>query len=227
MPGVAGVDLVDPSTGPARSIAVGEVVRETIVERVGDRDFRLELGGFWQVHVAAAATLSEAVRRAVDDQLFDPAAANLDLYGGVGLLAAAIGDRFGPATHITSVESDERATEHAQENLADWVGASAVTARVDRYLARLTGQASRAERARLQRATVLLDPPRSGAGKEVVRSLAALKPAQLVYVACDPVALSRDVGALTRAGYRLAAVEGFDLFPNTHHVEAVASLIRA
>lgn len=226
MPGVRGVDLIAPSTGSARSVVVGARTEETIVERVGEREFRLDLGGFWQVHRAAAATLSSAVRRAVDDALFDPSAANLDLYGGVGLLAAAVADRFGAAIRITSVEADERATSHAQENLAEWVGASAVTSRVDRYLTRLAGQASRAELARLQRATVVLDPPRSGAGKGVVRSLAALRPAQLVYVACDPVALARDLGALRREGYRLASIEAFDLFPHTHHVEAVASLVR-
>ena len=227
LPGISSIDLVQTSTGTARSLADGEGAGAVVTERVGDREFRLDLGGFWQVHTSAAATLSDAVRRFVDDQLFDPAAANLDLYGGVGLLAAALGDRFGATTRITSVESDPRATEHAQENLSDWVGASAVTERVDRYLRRLAGQASRTERSRLSRATVVLDPPRSGAGKDVVKSLAALKPAQVVYVACDPVALSRDVGALRREGYEVTAIEGFDLFPNTHHVEAVASLVRS
>ncbi|BDZ45867.1 class I SAM-dependent RNA methyltransferase [Naasia aerilata] len=226
LPGAQGVQLIHPSTGGARLLPAGEDAGEAITERVGEREFRLDAGGFWQVHVAAAATLSDAVSRAVDGQLFDPAAANLDLYGGVGLLAAAVGDRFGPSTRITSVESSPRATEHAHENLADWVGATAVTARVDRYLSRLAGSASKAERARLQRGTVVLDPPRSGAGKDVVRSLAALGPAQLIYVACDPVALARDLGALVRNGYEVTSLEGFDLFPNTHHVEAVAALVR-
>jgi tRNA/tmRNA/rRNA uracil-C5-methylase (TrmA/RlmC/RlmD family) len=166
------------------------------------------------------------VQDAVDDALLDPSAANLDLYGGVGLLAAALGDRFGRALRITSVESDRRATEYAQENLADWVGATAATARVDRYLERLVTNAGRGERARLSRATVILDPPRSGAGKAVVRALGALRPAQLVYVACDPVALARDLGNLQRQGFRVTGVSAFDLFPNTHHVEAVATLVR-
>jgi tRNA/tmRNA/rRNA uracil-C5-methylase (TrmA/RlmC/RlmD family) len=47
-----------------------------------------------------------------------------------------------------------------------------------------------------------------------------------VYVACDPVALARDVGALTGGGYELESLEGFDLFPHTSHVEAVARLVR-
>lgn len=224
--GSRGIDVVAPSSGAPLLLEVGDrdAAAATIVERVGQREFRLDAGGFWQVHAAAASMLTEAVASAVDAQQFDPGAANLDLYGGVGLLAAAIGDRFGPTTRITSVEAEKRATEHAQENLADWVGAVAATGRVDRWLGRLAAEAGRGEQDRLQRGTVVLDPPRSGAGKEVVRALGRLRPAQLVYVACDPVALARDLGALQREGYTVTGVRGFDLFPNTAHVEAVASL---
>lgn len=228
VPGAQRVDLIAPSASPARRLVLGDESpeRESITEQVGDREFRLDLRGFWQVHRHAATTLTEAVGRAVDDSLFDPAAANLDLYGGVGLLAAAVGDRFGGTTRITSVESDARATEYARENLGDWAAAAAVTARVDRYLDALVRSASTAERARLSRATVVLDPPRAGAGKQVVAALGSLRPAQIVYVACDPVALARDLGALGRSGYRVASMEAFDLFPHTHHVEAVAALVR-
>jgi tRNA/tmRNA/rRNA uracil-C5-methylase (TrmA/RlmC/RlmD family) len=104
------------------------------------------------------------------------------------------------------------------------VGARAVTARVDRFLDDLAADAGSAERARLRDATVVLDPPRSGAGRAVVDRLAELRPRQLVYVACDPVALARDVGLLRAQGYELADLAAFDLFPNTHHVEAVARL---
>ncbi|MFE4948554.1 class I SAM-dependent RNA methyltransferase [Leifsonia sp. NPDC056665] len=195
-----------------------------IRERVGEREFRLDARGFWQVHRQAAATLTEAVRSAVDEALFDPRAANLDLYGGVGLLAAALGDRFGSTLRITSVEADEAATDDAAENLAEWVGASAVTARVERFVTGLAAEATAAERARLRAATVVLDPPRSGAGREVVEAVAAMRPAQIVYVACDPVALARDVAYFAERGYPLRTLRAFDLFPNTHHVEAVATL---
>ncbi|HEY5231458.1 MAG TPA: class I SAM-dependent RNA methyltransferase, partial [Galbitalea sp.] len=73
---------------------------------------------------------------------------------------------------------------------------------------------------------VVLDPPRSGAGKAVVDALADLEPEQLVYVACDPVALARDIALFAEHGYILGALRAFDLFPNTHHVEAVARLVR-
>jgi tRNA/tmRNA/rRNA uracil-C5-methylase (TrmA/RlmC/RlmD family) len=214
------IDVLEPSTGTARLI-VGRQKPTVILERVGDRDFRVDDGGFWQVHRSAAATLTTAVQDAIDGALFDPRANNLDLYGGVGLLAAAVGDRFGSTTRITTVESDSRATGHAGENLSEWLGARAVTARVERYVAQLAASGER-----LRGATVILDPPRSGAGRPVVDALAALAPEQLVYVACDPMALARDVGFFAEHGYRLASIRAFDLFPNTHHLEAVATLTK-
>ncbi len=229
-PGAAHVDVVAPSSGGAR-VLVAERDRRgkpkrpprgEVAEVVEGREFTLEQGGFWQVHANAARTLYRAVQDAIDAAAFDPRAANLDLYGGVGLLAAAVGDRFGETVRITTVEADERATDHAAANLADWVGASAVTARVDRFVQGLVATASRAERDALARSTVVLDPPRSGAGRAVIEALGELRPRQLVYVACDPVALARDVGYLREAGYALEELRAFDLFPNTHHVEAVA-----
>jgi tRNA/tmRNA/rRNA uracil-C5-methylase (TrmA/RlmC/RlmD family) len=144
----------------------------------------------------------------------------------VGLLAAAVGDRFGASVRITSVESDARATDSAAENLSDWVGASAQTERVDRFLQRSLAESGQAELARLAAGTVVLAPPRSGAGRAVVDQLGALAPAQVVYVACDPVALARDVALFAGHGYELRTLRAFDLFPNTHHVEAVALLTR-
>lgn len=126
-----------------------------------------------------------------------------------------------------SVESDPRATEHAGENLAEWVGARAETARVDRYVGRLRAEASERERERLSRGVVVLDPPRAGAGREVVEGIAALAPQTVVYVACDPVALARDLATFAIHGYRAdGGVHGLDLFPNSHHVEAVVALRR-
>ncbi len=236
--GVQVIDLVAPSADRARvsarasegvgSSARGKQSRPTMIrERVGSREFRLAEDGFWQVHRQAPATLSAAVARLIDADRFDTQAANHDLYGGVGLLAAAMGDRFGQTTRMTSVESDEQATEFAAENLAAWVGARAVTARVDRYLSEARKTVSARERQAWAGATAVLDPPRAGAGREVVNALTALSPEQLIYVACDPVAFARDVKFFTAGGYALEALEAFDLFPNTHHVELVARFGRA
>lgn len=236
------IDLVQPADGRVRILPRPEEQRgrsrgraqrrgpapapEVVVERVGDRSFRVDAGGFWQVHRLAARTLTETVAAALRGLGgIDPDGWHLDLYGGVGLFAATIAEHGGPSTRVTTVESDARATEHAGENLADWVGARAETGRVDRWLGKLGADASTAERERLSRGLVLLDPPRAGAGREVVESIAAVAPAAVVYVACDPVALARDIATFRAAGYEPARVDALDLFPNSHHVEAVATLI--
>ena len=213
------LDVLSPSTGGAR-LFYGSQKPSTITEVVGDREFRLSDSGFWQVHRAAASTLTRAVQEAIDPERFDPRAANLDLYGGVGLLAAAVADRFGPTTRITTVESDEKATDYAGSNLAEWTGAQAVTGRVERFLADYAGGP------RAGAATVVLDPPRSGAGAQVVDALVRTAPAQVVYVACDPIAFARDAKLLSDRGYSLSRLRAFDLFPNTHHFEAIGTFHR-
>lgn len=214
------IDIVATSSGDVLVLPAGKR-SPLITETVGEREFQLDARGFWQVHEHAAQLLTSAVQAAIDPDAFDPSVPNLDLYGGVGLLAAAVGDRFGADTRITSVESESAATGFATQNLAEWTGAHAVTARVDRYLARLPGGGDV-----YRAATIVLDPPRSGAGKLVVSQIAGLCPAQVIYVACDPVALARDIAQFALKGYRLDGIRAFDLFPNTHHVEAVARLVR-
>jgi tRNA/tmRNA/rRNA uracil-C5-methylase (TrmA/RlmC/RlmD family) len=218
-------------SGPGPAASRSDAAREVIRERVGGREFAVDADGFWQVHRLAAHSLSQTIGSLLhglrpDGPAIDPDAWHLDLYGGVGLFAATLGDLGGRATRVTSVESDSRATEHAGANLADWVGARAETGRVDRWIQRVAAEASMAERERLSRGVVVLDPPRSGAGREVVEGIADLEPATIVYVACDPVALARDLAIFRPLGYDTSSIHALDLFPNSHHLEAVAVLTR-
>ena len=70
------------------------------------------------------------------------------------------------------------------------------------------------------------DPPRRGLGRAVVDALAESNPARIVYVACDPAALARDLAFFAERGYRLAQLRAFDAFPMTQHMECVALLHR-
>jgi len=210
---------------PAPASRAAAPARETVIEIAGPHRFQVDAGGFWQVHRLAADTLLGAVDGILGDVGVDPDARHFDLYGGVGLFAAAIAARGGRA--VTSVESDARATAHAQANLASRPGAEAVTARVDHWLPRFAADATAADRAGIGRGVVVLDPPRSGAGRDVVQALAELGPAAVVYVACDPVALARDLGTFRQAGYEASRLQAFDLFPHSHHVETIATLRRA
>ncbi|MFK4761293.1 class I SAM-dependent RNA methyltransferase [Microbacterium sp. ZW T5_45] len=218
------IDLVEPGDGRVRIIRHEDADRarrdrrprrvpEVVHETVGDRTFQLDSGGFWQVHPRAASVLDGAVYGLLDGHV-DEAKTHYDLYGGVGLFAATLGDLGG--TDVVTVESSRRATEHAAVNLAH-LDATAVTARVDRFLAG-TATSGRA-------GAVVLDPPRAGAGRAVVEALHGLSPDAIAYVACDPVALARDLGTFRELGWSVDAMRGFDLFPHSHHFEVVARLV--
>ncbi len=147
------------------------------------------------------------------------AEAAIDLYAGAGLLTVALAEGF--AT-VVSVESDADAVRAARRNLA---GRDHV--RVAQGDVRKSLRAGFGEYGVGHPDVVVLDPPRSGAGRETIDTLVELGAQKVVYVACDPVALARDTALLAGHGYSLTHAEGWDLFPMTHHVEAIAVFERA
>jgi tRNA/tmRNA/rRNA uracil-C5-methylase (TrmA/RlmC/RlmD family) len=224
--GVRKIEIAASNTGNLQ-YSVDKKVKgdERLVERAGGRTFRITGGGFWQVHRKAPDVLTSAVNEAIAKAGFDKTADNLDLYGGVGLFAGTIAAKFGVDSVITTVEAFKTATEDAKLNLADLPNVRAILAPTERFLdERVSSHVKNGSPETT--ATVILDPPRAGAGAKVVGQVLALKPKHIVYVACDPIALARDLKPLTEGGYELASLRAFDLFPHTHHVEAVASLIR-
>lgn len=223
--GVKKLEIAASNTGQVQYRIDGKVKGdERLVERAGGRTFRISSGGFWQVHKKAPEVLTSAVVEAIEKAGFDAQADNLDLYGGVGLFAGSIAAKFGSETRFTTVEAFKQASEDARLNLSDLKNVKAVCSATERFLAERIS-ARKAETS--NEATVVLDPPRSGAGAKVVGQLIQLAPKHIVYVACDPVALARDLKPLLAGGYKLASLRAFDLFPHTHHVEAVASLVRS
>ncbi len=208
--GVGGeVSVCRVDSGGARVVdGPGEVT-----EHAADRDWRLRPDVFWQVHPAAADAFTTCVLRLLEPR---PGEHVWDLYGGTGLFAAALAERVGPAGRVVTVESAP-APDPAR-NLADLPQVRVVRGRVERVLAR---------RSMRSVDLVVLDPPRSGAGGEVVKRITAASPRAVAYVACDPAALARDVGTFRDLGWRLAVLRGFDAFPMTHHVECVALLLPA
>ena len=196
-----------------------------ITERVGEQEFRLSDHSFWQVHQSAPAVLSDAVTRAIDPERFFADADNADLYAGVGLLGRALADRVPEKVKLTAVESDERALSYIEDNLSDTADVDPIAQRVDRWISAQARQRA-GEGNPWSKATIVLDPPRSGAKSEVTNALVSLGAGQIVYVACDPVALARDAGVLRQAGYEMAFLEAWDLFPHTHHMETIATFVR-
>ena len=221
-PQAEAVSTVASSTGEVTVSTLADgtatVVRgqDEVHEEAAGRRWQVPAEAFWQVHPAAADTLTETVLT-----MLAPAEGERawDLYGGAGLFAGALADRVGPTGRVTLVESAEQGVTAARENLGDTPGVEIVAARVETALARrrITGPVD----------LVVLDPPRTGAGAAVVRAVTAAGPRAVAYVACDPAAFARDVRTFGEQGWRLAALRGFDLFPMTQHVELVGLLTPA
>ena len=137
----------------------------------------------------------------------------LDLYAGVGLFALPLGRR---AEEVRGLELSPNAVEDARANAAA-AGLSHVRIHSGdvREMAELPPRPD--ER-------IVLDPPRTGAGADVVRMVAARKPSSVVYVSCDPPTLGRDLKVFAAEGYAPDSIAAFDLFPDTFHVETVVHL---
>jgi tRNA/tmRNA/rRNA uracil-C5-methylase (TrmA/RlmC/RlmD family) len=175
------------------------------------RSYEVAGGGFWQVHPGAAEVLAQAVLDGLDPQ---PGESAVDLYAGVGLFAALLGERVGSAGSVLAVEGDPRACADAARNTADLPGVRIRTAPVD---AAAVGRVGAPD-------LVVLDPPRAGAGIEVTRALGRLRPRRMAYVSCDPGSFARDLRVLLDAGWGLESLRAFDLYPMTEHVELVGIL---
>jgi tRNA/tmRNA/rRNA uracil-C5-methylase (TrmA/RlmC/RlmD family) len=173
-------------------------------------DFALEVSqrSFWQSHKSAPAVLCDAVLKLGKFKTGDEV---LDLYGGVGLFTSQILELIGESGRIDLVEGSKSATSDALRNFAGYKNVGVHTGDVEKILPRF----SRAD-------VIVLDPPRDGAGKNVVDSMVSLAPRAIVYVACDPAALARDCAYLESSGYSLARIRAFDLFPMTQHIESIA-----
>jgi tRNA/tmRNA/rRNA uracil-C5-methylase (TrmA/RlmC/RlmD family) len=213
-PGAHVVEVAVSAAGGPAVVTVDGVEQgaRRVTEQAAGRAWRVTGSGFWQVHPGAADALVDAVRTALDPR---PGEHLLDLYSGVGLFAGALGPLLGPGGRVDAVEVDEGAVRDARRNLHDlpWVRLHA--APVDGFL-----RGRQVRRCDL----VVLDPPRTGAGRTAVESLVRLGARAVAYVACDPAALARDVGTFRDHGWSLAGLRAFDLFPMTHHVECVALL---
>jgi tRNA/tmRNA/rRNA uracil-C5-methylase (TrmA/RlmC/RlmD family) len=184
--------------------------------RAGGRDWEVEGTGFWQVHPAAADALVAAVESFAAVRTGDTV---LDLYAGAGLFGGALAPAVGRGGRVVCVEADAAACAAADANLAALPQAEVWQGEVDAEgLADLIAELGEGPD------VVVLDPPRAGAGPAVSTQIAATGARAVVYVACDPAALARDVAAFGQAGYRLAALRSFDAFPMTAHVECVALL---
>jgi tRNA/tmRNA/rRNA uracil-C5-methylase (TrmA/RlmC/RlmD family) len=183
-------------------------------QRVGNRTWSVPVTAFWQAHRDAARTYSALVKGWAQ---LSPGMTAWDLYGGAGVFAATLADSVGETGHVLSVDTSRGSSRAARAALADLGWVEVLTESVRRALGT---QRRRAD-------VAVLDPPRTGAGREVIDLLAVADVPRIVHIGCEAASFARDVGLYRGHGYAVEELRVFDSFPLTHHVECVAVLSRA
>lgn len=211
-PDLKHLDAVAGENGVSLSPPFGEFETSELSMRVGNELYHYNAESFFQIN---PALLPELIEFALSDASGKTA---LDLYCGVGLFTLPLARRFGK---VVGVEANAVASRFARRNLeqAGLTNVRVVTATVAGWV--------RANTPMDLVDFVLLDPPRAGAESIVIKGMVELQPKRISYVSCDPATLARDLKKLIAGGYMIDSIAGFDLFPQTHHVETVVLLRRS
>ncbi|MFI6043676.1 TRAM domain-containing protein [Nocardia sp. NPDC051321] len=183
------------------------------VEYVAGRRWEVSATGFWQAHQGAAQCYSDLV---AEWSGLHPGALAWDLYSGAGVFAARLADQVGQTGAVLAIESARPAVADGTAALRDLPWLDLHAQRVERWVTERVGGASPD--------VIVLDPPRAGAGKDVIAAITTTGPLRIIHIGCDPAAFARDLGLYQAAGYRLTNLRAFDAFPGTHHVECIALL---
>lgn len=183
------------------------------VQRVGSREWLIPVTAFWQAHRDAATTYSALVAEWAELSAGQSA---WDLYGGAGVFAAALADGVGESGRVLTVDTSRGSARAARAALADLGNVQVLTDSVRRALSMQPAAAD----------VAVLDPPRTGAGREVIEQLAAAAVPKVIHIGCEAASFARDIGLYREHGYQVQRLRVFDSFPLTHHVECVALLTR-
>jgi 23S rRNA (uracil1939-C5)-methyltransferase len=202
----------------ARAIRYRTIGYQTMGYQTKEHEYQVSAGAFFQANRHLIDELVSVVTGNVRGDLA------LDLYAGVGLFSAAL---VGSFHHIFAVEESQTSHGDLMQNVP--ANVKAVGARTEDYLGNdylRSDDLRRRRPVRNRPDLVVLDPPRTGAGKTVIRSLVELGAPRVRYVSCDPATLARDLAPLLAAGYHIEEAHLFDLFPQTFHIESVMLLAR-
>jgi 23S rRNA (uracil1939-C5)-methyltransferase len=184
--------------------------RQHVSYRVAEREYTVGAGSFFQVN---HSLLDDFAAAAADNESGECV---WDLYAGVGLFSLALVERF---QRVIAVESSPAACKDLRVNLRNTRAEHVQTTTMNFLQQAVTRRQAAPD-------LVLLDPPRAGAGVEACKLLAEVGPRRIVYISCDPATLGRDLAALIQSGYRLHRLQLVDMFPQTYHMETIATLER-
>ncbi len=208
------VSVVNNITNRKSGVAVGEYEillsgSSVITDKIGNFKFEISANSFFQTNTAGAARLYEIVRQYAG---LTGTERVLDLYCGTGTIAISLSDM---AKEVIGIEIIDSAVADAQQNcqLNQISNCRFVLGDMREVLPQI-GQSPD---------LMIIDPPRVGMHKDVVKQVLEMKPSKIVYVSCNPATLSRDL-ALLKEGYEVAEVQPVDMFPHTFHIESVARL---
>jgi 23S rRNA (uracil1939-C5)-methyltransferase len=217
----AGTTSVILNVNPKKaSVAVGVEEhllggRDHIRERVGGLTFRVSANSFFQTNTRQAERLFDLV---VESTGLTGTETVIDLYSGTGAISLLLARR---ARWVYGVELAQAAVDDAGANAAanGITNCTFLAGEVRFVLPSLIAKGVTAE-------VVVADPPRAGFHPKALHALITLGARRIVYVSCNPTTLARDLGELSRGGYRVEWVQPVDMFPHTPHIEAVARLER-
>jgi 23S rRNA (uracil1939-C5)-methyltransferase len=189
--------------------------RDHIRESLGGLTFQVSAGSFFQTNTAQAERLFGIV---LDAAALTGEETVVDLYSGTGAISLLLARR---CRRVYGIEVAPAAVADAVRNaqVNGITNCEFLAGEVRFALPELISRGVAAD-------VAVCDPPRAGFHPKALSALATLGPARIVYVSCNPATLARDVGELTRAGYRLEWVQPVDMFPHTPHIEVVAHLVR-
>ncbi len=178
------------------------------LESVGGREFRVASPSFFQVNTKQAERMVGLVR---DELQLSGKELLVDAYAGVGTFALLLAPHAGK---VIAIEESTSAVHDAEVNAEGMNNVQFLRGKTEEVLAQLEERPH----------GVILDPPRAGCDVRTLEALASLRPQRVVYVSCDPDTLARDLKVLCRSSFRLERVQPIDMFPQTHHVECIATL---
>ena len=180
-----------------------------INEVVEGNSYNISHGSFWQSHKNAPKIL---INKLMEFANFETGDRVCDLYGGVGLFTAPILKIIGETGEIHLIETNNRCIKDAKKIFEKEKNVIIHHGKVEQKLGKIKNIDA-----------IVMDPPRTGATKQVINQIVEKKARSIIYISCDPSSLARDTKILLNSSYSLDKIIGLDLFPMTHHIECIAS----
>ena len=197
--------IIQPNLGTSVPLESGQRYYEEVL--LGQR-FHINSASFFQVNTAQAERMAQLVSERLSLTGRELA---VEAYAGVGTFAVLLAPH---ADKVFAIEDSATAVQDARVNIQDLHNVELITARTEDILGSLPDTTD----------ALVLDPPRVGCHPLALHALLRHPPRRIVYVSCDPWALARDLHILLDGPFVLEEVLPIDLFPQTHHVECIATL---